>query len=129
MNAFLMDLMDIRPSQLYLDQNKVERLNRSFDPLNVRFNAPLPVRKIGGEVFLTDGHTRAFLYRKARVSVISVYWDTDDLDMQLYQTCIEWCRKEKILFIDDLKDRVLPHDQFVKQWIDRCAQAVKKDYS
>lgn len=125
MKSFLMDLYQIRPSQLYLDQEKIERLKGAFDPLNVRFNAPLPIKKNGGEAFLIDGHTRAFLYSEAKISVIPVYWDTDDLDMDLYQTCLEWCRKEQVIFIDDLKDRILPHEQFEKQWIERCTRAVK----
>ncbi|MCL1632319.1 hypothetical protein M3N64_10250 [Sporolactobacillus sp. CPB3-1] len=127
MQSFLMDLYQIRPSQLYIDQEKLERLKESFNPLNVRFNVPLPIKRNGGEVFLTDGHTRALLYSEARISVIPVYWDMDDLDMALYQTCLDWCRKEKVVFIDDLKDRILPHEQFVKQWIDRCTQAIKKE--
>ncbi|MCO7176389.1 hypothetical protein ACFP7A_10920 [Sporolactobacillus kofuensis] len=126
MRPFLIDLFQIRPSQLYLDQDKIDRLKGSFDPLNVRFNAPLPIKKNGGEAFLTDGHTRAFLYSEAKISVIPVYWDTDELDMKLYQNCLEWCRSEKVIFIDDLKERILPHDQFQKQWIERCEQAMEQ---
>lgn len=121
-----MDLYQIRPSQLYLDQDKIDRLKGVFDPLNVRFNAPLPIKKNGGEAFLTDGHTRAFLYSEAKISVIPVYWDTDDLDMDLYQTCLNWCRHERVMFIDDLKERILPHDQFLQKWMDRCEKAIKK---
>ncbi|SFG20807.1 hypothetical protein SAMN02982927_00967 [Sporolactobacillus nakayamae] len=122
-----MDLYQIRPSQLYLDQDKIDRLKELFDPLNVRFNAPLPIKKNGGEAFLTDGHTRAFLYSEAKISVIPVYWDEDDLDMNLYQSRLNWCREERVMFIDDLKERILPHDQFENEWIKRCEKAVRKE--
>ncbi|MET1248741.1 hypothetical protein ABWW58_08135 [Sporolactobacillus sp. STCC-11] len=127
MRSFLMDLYQIRPSQLYLDQDKIDRLKELFDPLNVRFNAPLPIKKNGGEAFLTDGHTRAFLYSEAKISVIPVYWDEDDPDMDLYQNRLNWCREERVMFIDDLKERILPHDQFENEWIKRCEKAVRKE--
>ncbi|WP_100486082.1 hypothetical protein [Sporolactobacillus pectinivorans] len=126
MQKFFLDLYQIRPSQLYLDQSKIDRLQGQFDPLNIRNNMPLPVKKIGGEVFLTDGHTRAYLYDCSKISMIPVYWDEDDLDIEVYQTCLKWCREEMIMFISDLKDRILPHDQFVEQWVNRCEAASQK---
>ncbi|MFX3619422.1 MAG: hypothetical protein ACE3JK_18125 [Sporolactobacillus sp.] len=126
MVKFFLDLYQIRPSQLYLDAAKIERLKQSFDPLNIRNNPPLPVRKIGGEVFFTDGHTRAYLYDQARISLIPVYWDENDLDEALYNSCLDWCRKEQIIFISDLSERILPHDQYQELWIKRCEEEEKR---
>lgn len=119
-------MYQIRPSQMYLDQSKIDRLKGQFDPLNVRGNLPLPIKKIGGTVFFTDGHTRAYLYDASGISLIPVYWDEDPIDIKLYQTCLRWCREEQIVFISDLKERILPHDQFVEQWIRRCEAESEK---
>ncbi len=120
MRKFFLDLYQIRPSQLYLDRLKIDRLKEGFDPVNIRNNAPLPVRKIGGEVCLTDGHARAFLYDRSGISLIPVYWDEEDSNDGLYVSRLQWCRKEKVVFIGDLTERILPHDQYVRRWIRRC---------
>ncbi|MFT8317791.1 MAG: hypothetical protein ABF651_05935 [Sporolactobacillus sp.] len=126
MAKFFLDLLQIRPSQLYLDAAKIERLKQSFDPLNIRNNAPLPVRKIGGEVFLTDGHTRAYLYDQARISLIPVYWDENDLNDALYTRCLDWCRKEQIIFISDLRERILSPAEYQKLWVNRCEEEERR---
>jgi len=33
---------------------------------------------------------------------------------------VEWCEKERIRTIGDLKDRVLPHEKYEVLWYDRC---------
>lgn len=126
LKKFFLDLFQIRPSQLFLDQLKIDRLQGQFDPLNVRDNMPLPIQKIGGDVFFTDGHTRAYLYDRSRISLIPVYWDETEIDTALYQTCLRWCREEKVMFISDLKDRILSHQHFVEQWIRRCEEEESK---
>lgn len=120
MRKFFLDLYQIRPSQLYLDQSKIDRLEGQFDPMNIRNNMPLPVKKIGGEVFFTNGHARAYLYDKNKISMIPVYWDENVIDTDLYQVYLKWCREQQVVFIHDLGDRILPHDQFVEKWINRC---------
>lgn len=120
MVKFFLDLYQIRPSQLYLDASKIERVKASFNPLNVRNNPPLPVKKSGGEVYFTDGHTRAYLYDQAGISLIPVYWDDDSVDEALYDSCLNWCRKEQVIFINDLAERIVPHQQFEELWLKRC---------
>lgn len=116
-----MDLYQIRPSQLYVDQDKIDRLRENgFNPLDIRHNAPLPVKKMGGEVFLTDGHARACLYDRERISMIPVYWDEKEADMDVFSVRLKWCRREQLVFIRDLRSRILPHDQYVRLWIERC---------
>ncbi|MFT8363390.1 MAG: hypothetical protein ABF608_09440 [Sporolactobacillus sp.] len=120
MAKFLLDLYQIRPTQLYLDEGKIKRLKAVFNPLNVRNNPPLPIRNNGGEFFFTDGHTRAYLYDQAGISLIPVYVDQDPINKALYANCLNWCRKEQIMFISDLAERIVPHRQFEELWIKRC---------
>ncbi|MDD9150055.1 hypothetical protein OYT88_16050 [Sporolactobacillus sp. CQH2019] len=120
MKKFFIDLYQIRPSQLFLDQDKVDRLKDSFDPLNIRGNMPLPIRRNGGEFYFADGHARAFLYDLNKISLIPVFLDEDDSDADLYQIRLKWCREQGIVFISDLKERILPHGQFETRWTRRC---------
>lgn len=122
-----MKLQDIKPSQLYLNQEKITRL-RTFDPFNLSQNTPLPIKQLGNDIFFTDGHTRAFLYFKAGVTEIPVYWDEDVLNMSLYQTCLEWCRKQKITSIGDLEHHVITNETFEELWIKRCQRLIKPEH-
>ncbi len=108
-------LKDIRPSQLYLSEQRLVRTQQENENLE-----PLPVKKIANELFLTDGHHRAFtLWKKGRRKV-EVYYDQDDMDWLEYLICVDWCRKENIESISDLKGRVVFEDEFEELWIERC---------
>ncbi|TGA97833.1 hypothetical protein E4665_10570 [Sporolactobacillus shoreae] len=126
MQKFFLDLYQIRPSQLYLDQSEIERAETQFNPINVRNNLPLPVKKIGGEVFLTGGHVRAYLYDHSQISLIPVYWDGDEPEEELFKAQLKWCREEMIMFVSDLQDRILPHDEYLERWVKRCEAESEK---
>ncbi|CAG9621537.1 hypothetical protein BACCIP111883_02310 [Sutcliffiella rhizosphaerae] len=121
-----MDIKKIQPSQLYINQSKLENLERQFNPDEITSNHPLPIKKQKEQIFFTDGHTRAFMYYKAGKKEIPVYWDEDELDMELYMTCLGWCKENKIHFIGDLKDRILPNEIYKELWINRCKKYTSK---
>lgn len=121
-----MELKNIKPSQLYINQAKLEDLTDKFNPLDVHNNNPLPIKQSGNKLFFTDGHTRALLYFKAGMKVVPVYWDEDVLDMNIYSVCLEWCREKKINYIGDLETRVLPNERYKELWIKRCENLWKK---
>ncbi|MCP8968590.1 hypothetical protein [Ectobacillus ponti] len=124
MRTFYMDLRLLQPSRLYISQGKLDRLKHSaFNPFNYHNHAPLPIQRLGGTIFLTDGHTRAYSYYRSGVQAVRVYWDDDELDMDLYETCLRWCAEEGIRWIGDLDHRVLPHEEYVEAWIHRCERA------
>ncbi|AST94426.1 hypothetical protein BC6307_19045 [Sutcliffiella cohnii] len=121
-----MDLKNIKPSQLYINQAKLEDLRENYNPLEDTNNHPLPIKQFGKDVFFTDGHTRALLYFKAGMKEIPVYWDEDVLDMNLYSVCLEWCREKKINYIGDLETRVLPKERYNELWIKRCEDLARR---
>ncbi|MFO8110248.1 MAG: hypothetical protein R6U17_07010 [Thermoplasmata archaeon] len=53
-DTFRKSLKDIRPSEFYLSEERLASIRTKKDI------EPLPVKKIGDELFFTDGHHRAF---------------------------------------------------------------------
>ena len=81
--TFVLSLGELQPSQLYLSEAKVAAVRTGSRPL-----APLPVKRLGGRVVLTDGHTRAFVAWRSGQRQIEVHWDGDDLSTWHKVICI-----------------------------------------
>ena len=41
---------------------------------------PIPVKELGDQVVITDGHTRAFAAFMCGFSEVRAFWDEDELD-------------------------------------------------
>ncbi|MFC4449904.1 hypothetical protein [Halorussus aquaticus] len=108
-----------RPSQLYLNGLKLSFVTQWFDFADPNYD-PLPVRKIGGDWTLTDGHTRAFAASLSGADELRVVRDTDDLPMDVYRECVRWCDEAGVTEIADLAGRVLNDDDFDEKWVARC---------
>jgi hypothetical protein len=120
---FALPIEAVQPSQLYLDGGKLADVTRWFDFAEPNYD-PLPVRRVArgrNETWmLTDGHTRAFVAHLAGVDELRVVRDSDDLPMDTYRRCVEWCEDEGVTEIGDLAGRVLNADEFETRWIERC---------
>jgi len=103
----------ITPSQLYLSSERLKDVN------NIE-TEPLPIRRIGDELFFTDGHHRAFTLYKKGEKEVEVYTDEDDMDWLQYLICVNWCEKEGIYTIADMSDRIVSEKEFNELWIERC---------
>lgn len=114
MNPFAVPIADLAPSQLFVSAEKLARL-----PPGAR-TEPVPIRRMGGRLVLTDGHTRAVAAHRTGARVIACVWDTDDLDREAYEICVRWCREEGVLTIADLSRRVVPAADYERLWLDRC---------
>ncbi|WP_242222836.1 hypothetical protein [Bacillus cereus group sp. BfR-BA-01380] len=123
MNPFFIDICKVQPSQLFLSNDKIMRLQQTFSPLAFALHTPLPVKKLDDKIIFTDSHTRAYLYWQANIKEIPVYWDDDPLHYDLYKLCVDWCLSEKIFHVGHLQHRILPHSQYEVQWIQRCINA------
>lgn len=113
-----------QPSQLYLNGRKLALVTQRFDFAEPKYD-PLPVRKVDDRWMLTDGHTRAFVAHLAGADELRVVRDTDDLQMDVYRQCVEWCRDEDITEIGNLTGRVLNADDFETKWVRRCRAAAE----
>jgi len=111
-HIFTMRLEDIQPSQLFINAEKLSHVLRTFDPSDPETLPPIPVRKLAGQIIFTDGHTRALAAFLSGHPEIRVFWDEDELDWEAYAICVQWCREEGIRTIADLKDRVIPREEY-----------------
>jgi hypothetical protein len=119
--TFVLSLDEIQPSQLYLSEAKVAAVEAGSGPLE-----PLPVKRLGGQVVLTDGHTRAFVAWQAGHRQIEVYWDRDELDWEAYEICVGWCGAEGIHTVADLAHRIVPAQEYEVVWLARCARMQRR---
>jgi len=117
--TFAMRLGEIQPSQLFINSEKLSSVMRTLDA-NPESLEPIPVKKIGDRVVFVDGHTRAFAAFLRGISAVKVYWEEDELDWDAYEVCVDWCSKEGINTIADLKERVIPSKEYQVLWLDRC---------
>ncbi|PEY44415.1 hypothetical protein CN354_00955 [Bacillus cereus] len=125
MKTFLLDLSQIQPSQLFLNEAKIYKLQQSFSPQKILTNSPLPIKQLDDRIIFTDGHTRAYMHWLANIKQIPVYWDEDPLHYELYRLCVEWCTIQNIFHIGHLHKRILPAFQYKLEWIQKCIQAEK----
>lgn len=93
---------------------------KTFDATKPESIEPIPLKKLGNDVIFVDGHTRAFAAYLKGISEVPVYWEDEDLDWDAYEICVEWCKKEGIHTIADLKDRIVSQEEYEILWLKRC---------
>ena len=124
-DIFLMKLDQIQPSQLFINSEKLSNILRDYDRLKPELLEPLPVKKLGDEVILTDCHTLALAAYLRGISEIRVYWEEEELDWEAYKICVDWCKKEGVHSVTDLKNRVVSAKEFDLLWLKRCKEMVQ----
>ena len=118
--TFRMRIDEIQPSQLFISTEKLSQVMKTFDKTKLESLEPIPVKKLGNQVIFVDGHTRAFAAFLHGLSEVTVYWEEDELDWDAYEICVDWCKKEGIHTIADLKDRVVSQQEYEVVWYKRC---------
>ena len=121
-DVFLKRLEELQPSQLFVSAEKLSRVMREDSAVAVEGLEPVPVKKLGDRVVLTDGHTRALAAVLSGLAEIRVFWDEDDLDWEAYEICVAWCREEGIHSVADLEDRVVSSKAYKEVWLERCQE-------
>ena len=92
----------------------------------LKFIPPVPIKKLGEKTFYTDGHTRALAVFLSGLKEISVVWEDEELDWELYEVCLKWCEEEGINTIGDLQNRIIDNANYRLLWIDRCKSLEKQ---
>lgn len=123
--AFLLHLDKIQPSQLYISQAKLKSVLNVIEKEGFEALQPIPVIRLKGFIVYTDGHTRAMAAYLSGLEKVPVYWDEDELDLQAYEICVDWCLDEGIKSISDLKGRIISHSDYEILWYERCRKMQK----
>lgn len=112
-------ITDLHPTQLYLSEKKlqdIQMLYQSAENINVD---PISILAVGNRLLITDGHHRAYQALLAGRDTISAEFDRDGGDA-LYALYAQVCEERKIDSILDLKDRILPQDEYEAKWYNWC---------
>ena len=112
-------ITDLHPTQLYLSEKKlqaIQMLDQSAEIINV---VPISVLAFGDSLLITDGHHRAYQALLAGRDTISAEFDRDGGD-ELYALYAQACEERKIDSVLDLKNRILPQDEYEAKWYNWC---------
>ena len=112
-------ITDLHPTQLYLSEKKlqaIQMLDQSVDIINVD---PISVLAFGNRFLITDGHHRAYQALLVGQDTISAEWDRDGGD-ELYHLYAQACEERKIYSVLDLKNHILPQDEYEAKWYNWC---------
>ena len=134
------NITDLHPTQLYLSEKKLQDIQMICQSAEIINMDPISVLASGDRLLITDGHHRAYQALLAGKNTISAEWDKDGGD-ELYHLYAQVCDDRKIYSVLDLKNHILPEDEYEAKWYNWCDgfnQAVKqllgvkkdaKDYS
>ena len=112
-------ITDLHPTQLYLSEKKlqdIQMLYQSAENINVD---PISILAVSNRLLITDGHHRAYQALLAGRDTIPAEFDQDGGDA-LYALYAQACEERKIDSILDLKDRILPQDEYEAKWYNWC---------
>ncbi|MBK4780222.1 chromosome partitioning protein ParB [Streptococcus lactarius] len=112
-------ITDLHPTQLYLSEKKlqdIQMLYQSAENINVD---PISILAVSNRFLITDGHHRAYQALLAGRDTISAEFDQDGGNA-LYALYAQVCEERKIDSILDLKDRILPQDEYEAKWYNWC---------
>ena len=113
------NIRDLHPTQLYLSEKKlhyIQMLYHSVERSNIN---PISVLAFGDRLLITDGHHRAYQALLLDQDKISVEWDKEGAD-ELYHLYAQVCEERKIYSILDLKNHILPQDEYEAKWYNWC---------
>lgn len=109
----------LHPTQLYLSEKKLQDIQILYQSVERSNINPISVLAFGDCLLITDGHHRAYQALLAGQKTISAEWDKDGGD-ELYHLYAQACEERKIYSVLDLKNQILPEDEYEAKWYNWC---------
>ena len=113
------NIKDLHPSQLYLSEKKLQDIQMLYQSVEKPSINPISVLAFGDCLLITDGHHRAYQALLLGQDTISAEFDKDGGD-ELSHLYAQACEERKIYSILDLKNRILPQDEYEAKWYNWC---------
>ena len=113
------NITDLHPTQLYLSEKKLQTIQMLYQSVEKPNIDPISVLTFGDCLLITDGHHRAYQALLAGRDTISAEFDRDGGD-ELYHLYAQACEKRKIYSVLDLKNHILPQDEYEAKWYNWC---------
>ena len=112
-------IKDLHPTQLYLSEKKLQDIQMLYQSVERPNINPISVLAFGDCLLITDGHHRAYQALLLGQDTISAEWDKDGGD-ELYHLYAQACEERKIYSVLDLKNQILPEDEYEAKWYNWC---------
>ena len=109
----------LHPTQLYLSEKKLQDIQMLYQSVEIINVAPISILAFGDCLLITDGHHRAYQALLLGQDTISAEWDRDGGD-ELYYLYAQACEERKIYSVLDLKNHILPQDEYEAKWYNWC---------
>ena len=113
------NIKDLHPTQLYLSEKKLQDIQMLYQSKEKPNINPISVLAFGNCFLITDGHHRAYQALLVGQDTISAEFDRDGGD-EIYHLYAQACEKRKIYSVLDLKDHILPQDEYEAKWYNWC---------
>ena len=113
------NIKNLHPTQLYLSEKKLKAIQNLYQSAETFNMAPISVLSFGDYLLITDGHHRAYQALLLGQHTISAEFDRDGGD-ELYHLYAQACEKRKIYSVLDLKNHILPQDEYEAKWYNWC---------
>ena len=113
------NIKDLHPTQLYLSEKKLQDIQMLYQSKEKPNINPISVLVFGNCFLITDGHHRAYQALLVGQDTISAEFDRDGGD-ELYHLYAQACEKRKIYSVLDLKNHILPQDEYEAKWYNWC---------
>ena len=113
------NIADLHPTQLYLSEKKLQDIQRLYQSAETIQVNPISILAFGDYLLITDGHHRAYQALLAGRDTISAEFDRDGGD-ELYHLYAQACEERKIYSVLDLKNHILPQDEYEVKWYNWC---------
>ena len=112
-------IADLHPTQLYLSEKKLQNIQLLYQSEEIIQVDPISILAFGDCLLITDGHHRAYQALLAGQDTISAEFDRDGGD-ELYDLYAQACEERKICSVLDLKNHILPQDEYEAKWYNWC---------
>ena len=113
------NIADLHPTQLYLSEKKLQDIQMLYQSAETIQVDPISILAFGNCLLITDGHHRAYQTLLAGRDTISAEFDRDGGD-ELYHLYAQACEERKIYSVLDLKNHILPQDEYEAKWYNWC---------
>ena len=113
------NITDLHPTQLYLSEKKLQAIQMLYQSVEKPNIDPISVLSFKNRLLITDGHHRAYQALLEGRDTISAEWDKDGGD-ELYHLYAQACEERKIYSVLDLKNHILPQDEYEAKWYNWC---------
>lgn len=108
---------ELQPSQFYINEDSLNILRNNFD---INLLEPVPIKKLGEDLVMTDGHTRTCYLVEKGLQYIPTIQEADELDWEAYSINVHDCKERGIISALDLVKCIVPSEIFHLKWNKYC---------